>query len=397
MRNHVSSTVQCNKYIRRTFIVYVSSLRISVGCFVYSVEISDVIINIFMYRMSKYIYSGTIALLFMGIVFVSPVHAETTTSISSMVEQIKALMAKVDELQKQLATIRGEIKEVLRSGIAEGIEGDDVKKIQELLATDPSIYPQGKVTGYFGPLTKDAIKRFQEKHGLSVTGTIDDETKALLEEYLKERYGDKIPAGLLRAPGIMKKVEDRFLHGCDTKKAMGPLCKKLKDKSEDDDDDSNDDADEYEVEVEIENGTTTVSFTFDGKDYDVEIASTNLWRILDAVAEDMDIDLNDMDRNLKYEIKKELLKAMEDDEDEDEEKAKENAQDALDDAQGAIDDAEEAIDNASGDTSDAEDLLELAHVKIEIAQDAFDDERYEDAESYAEKAEGFADDAEDAL
>ncbi len=283
--------------------------------------------------MSKYIYSGVIAFLFLGVVFVSPVRAEATTSVSSMFEQIKALMAKVEELQKQLATIRGEVKDIIRDGIAEGMSGDDIKELQELLASDPSIYPEGKVTGFFGPLTKEAIKRFQERHGLSVTGVVDEETHDLLEEYLKERFGDDVPSGLLKAPGIMKKVENRFLLGCESKKAMGPLCKKLKESSDDDDDDdsNDDDEDELEVEVEIENGTTTVSFTFDGKDYDVEIASTNLWRVLDAVAEDMDIDLNDMDKDLKYEIKKELQKEIEDpeedDEDEDEDEDDEDSED----------------------------------------------------------------------
>lgn len=40
-------------------------------------------------------------------------------------------------------------------------KGDDVAEIQKILATRPDIYPEGLVTGYYGPLTTKAIKRFQ--------------------------------------------------------------------------------------------------------------------------------------------------------------------------------------------------------------------------------------------
>lgn len=41
---------------------------------------------------------------------------------------------------------------------------EDVKKLQEFLAQDPSFYPEGFITGYFGILTKAAVVRFQEKY-----------------------------------------------------------------------------------------------------------------------------------------------------------------------------------------------------------------------------------------
>ena len=148
---------------------------------------------------------------FLGVVFVPKTHAETTTtSVAVQIEQIKVLMAKLEELQKQLATLKGEVRETLKSGLTEGTSDEDIKKVQELLATDSTIYPEGKVTGYFGPLTKEAIKRFQKRHELDESGVLDTDTKALLEEYLAERKNGHIPPGLLHAPEIMKKVEDRF-------------------------------------------------------------------------------------------------------------------------------------------------------------------------------------------
>ncbi len=51
-----------------------------------------------------------------------------------------------------------------------GSKGDDVKKLQELLANDKEIYPDGEVSGIFGPATAKAVGRFQEKHEIAVPG-----------------------------------------------------------------------------------------------------------------------------------------------------------------------------------------------------------------------------------
>ena len=39
-----------------------------------------------------------------------------------------------------------------------------------MLARDPGIYPQGKITGYFGALTKKAVQNFQKKYGIASSG-----------------------------------------------------------------------------------------------------------------------------------------------------------------------------------------------------------------------------------
>jgi peptidoglycan hydrolase-like protein with peptidoglycan-binding domain len=51
-----------------------------------------------------------------------------------------------------------------------GMSGTDVKRLQELLAEDPAIYPEGKITGYFGTLTLKAVQRFQKKYGIASSG-----------------------------------------------------------------------------------------------------------------------------------------------------------------------------------------------------------------------------------
>lgn len=166
-------------------------------------------------------------------------------SIAQMMETLKTLMERVRELQEQLAQIRGEVRDILSDGIREGVASDEVRDIQELLATDPSIYPEGYTTGYFGPLTREAIKRFQKRYGLEETGEIDDETKELLEEYFEEREDEGFPPGLLRAEDVKKRVTERV---CEKRKklnvgagmGMTPRIDEMCNMMEDDDDDMSD-------------------------------------------------------------------------------------------------------------------------------------------------------------
>lgn len=362
--------------------------------------------------MMKYIYTAMITLLLVGAVVVPGAQAATTSN-EAMLEQIKVLMAKVEELQKQLSTIRGEVKDLIKDGLEEGMTDTDITKLQELLATDPTIYPEGRKTGYFGPLTKEAVMRFQTRHGLEVTGKVNGETRDMLEEYLREGFNGKVPEGLLKAPGIAKKVEDRFNLRCDkhegSGKGMGPLCKKWKmehgdddrdddvededemdDEDEDEMDDEDEDGEEFDVEVEIEDGETTVEFTFDGEDYEVTVDSTELDEVLDTVADVIDDgdDASDLDDDLSDAIEAELEDAEDDSAESDAEKAIEDAGDAIDDAREASDDADN--EEAGDKVDDAEDVLEAALAALE-------DEDYEEAKDLAEEAEELADDAMDIL
>lgn len=47
-----------------------------------------------------------------------------------------------------------------------GLQSEDVRRLQTLFATRPEIYPEGKITGYFGQLTKKAVQNFQLKYGV---------------------------------------------------------------------------------------------------------------------------------------------------------------------------------------------------------------------------------------
>ncbi len=339
--------------------------------------------------------------------------ATTTTNVSSLLETLKSLMAQVEVLRAELAKIKGEVRETLKDGLREGMSDADIKKIQEILASDQTIYPEGKITGYYGPLTKEAVKRFQKKNGLAPTGEVSGDTKKLLEEYLKARFGETYPEGLLRAPGIAKKVQKNL---CEQEKvgAWGLFCKDHKkdkdkdedededededdeDEDEDDEDEDEDEDDEYEVEVEIENGKTTVSFNYDNDDYTVTVSSTSQSAVLEEVADELDMDLDDVEDALVDDIKEELGDALDEDEDANEE---DDAEDAISDAEDEIDAVQEDIDDANNDVDvdDAQDKLDDAKELLEDAEDAFDDEDWSEAEDLADEAEDKAKDAADEL
>lgn len=79
-----------------------------------------------------------------------------------------------------LSSSAGMITQVLSMGDS----GDDVTQLQAYLASDAELYPEAKVTGYYGPLTVAAVKRFQARYGISQVGRVGPQTMAKLNEVM---------------------------------------------------------------------------------------------------------------------------------------------------------------------------------------------------------------------
>ena len=75
----------------------------------------------------------------------------------------------------------------LTSEINPGARNDEVMKLQELLAQDPTIYPEGTVSGFYGPKTTAAVKKFQAKYGLPAVGRVGPATLAKLNDVFGPR------------------------------------------------------------------------------------------------------------------------------------------------------------------------------------------------------------------
>lgn len=61
-----------------------------------------------------------------------------------------------------------------------GSTGPNVTTLQTFLATSHSIYPEGLITGYFGPLTRAAVTQFQIAYNLPPVGRVGPLTSAQL-------------------------------------------------------------------------------------------------------------------------------------------------------------------------------------------------------------------------
>ncbi len=160
-------------------------------------------------------------------VLYAPVLAQTTTSTSSAQELLQSLQQLIEKLKAQIESLKTQIESLKQARLEVkqtekeikvtlklirqlrfGMTGEDIKLLQETLATDPDVYPEGLVTGYFGPLTRNAVKRFQKIAGIEQVGMVGPKTLSRINELLEVGVGEsgKVPPGLLIAPGIRKKL-----------------------------------------------------------------------------------------------------------------------------------------------------------------------------------------------
>lgn len=76
---------------------------------------------------------------------------------------------------------------VFSATLQTGMTSPDVVRLQTLLASRPDLYPQGTVSGYFGPLTLAAVEKFQVAYGIATPGAsgygvVGPKTRAKLAE-----------------------------------------------------------------------------------------------------------------------------------------------------------------------------------------------------------------------
>ncbi|MCH8050221.1 peptidoglycan-binding protein, partial [Patescibacteria group bacterium] len=134
--------------------------------------------------------------------------------IDDLKEQITQVQDEVDSLKFESETSKVEI-EFLRT-LNRGVTGDEVEELQEFLKQFPDIYPEGLVTGYFGPLTEKAVKNFQKAQGIVSSGNpsttgfgqVGPLTRNKLNDLITDGAGasGKTPPGLLTPPGIQDKI-----------------------------------------------------------------------------------------------------------------------------------------------------------------------------------------------
>jgi peptidoglycan hydrolase-like protein with peptidoglycan-binding domain len=65
----------------------------------------------------------------------------------------------------------------ITSSLDFGQTSNNVTNLQTFFADNAAIYPEGKVTGYFGGLTKSAVMRFQAQYGFDQVGRVGPVTR----------------------------------------------------------------------------------------------------------------------------------------------------------------------------------------------------------------------------
>mgnify|MGYP000635407757 CR=1 FL=1 len=122
--------------------------------------------------------------------------------IRQLLERIAELQREISELQKKINEILLQRRQTISCSKLErnlyyGLMNDpEVRCLQEFLKSQgPEIYPEGLVTGYFGPLTLSAVKRFQQKYWKEIlapwgltqnqpTGFVGPTTRAKINQLL---------------------------------------------------------------------------------------------------------------------------------------------------------------------------------------------------------------------
>ena len=137
--------------------------------------------------MKKNIFLGltVAAILIVGANAVPP--SASALTVDEIQSQIKTLLARIAELQVQMRAAttvqttpvdptiaptpnRHRICAMLNRNLSQGTRGDDVRGLQEFLNAEG--YLSANATGYFGPMTANAVARWQASQGVSAVGSM---------------------------------------------------------------------------------------------------------------------------------------------------------------------------------------------------------------------------------
>lgn len=81
-------------------------------------------------------------------------------------------------------TVSAEQFEQMTAQMDPGQTSANVTRLQTFMSANPSIYPEGRITGFFGMLTKSAVMRFQALYGFDQVGRVGPMTLAKLNSLI---------------------------------------------------------------------------------------------------------------------------------------------------------------------------------------------------------------------
>ena len=129
-----------------------------------------------------------------------------TASDQQLIEQLRAQIASLQARLEQLLQTQAAATPTAPScptqiftyslylGQSDSSTQGQVSALQKFLAQYPAVYPEGLVTGYFGPLTERAVQRFQAQYGIVSSGAPDTTGYGVVGPATKEKIQGLCPA-----------------------------------------------------------------------------------------------------------------------------------------------------------------------------------------------------------
>ncbi len=125
-------------------------------------------------------------------------------TVSDLRQQLQTVLNRIEELKKELALVESGIIRTedgntscvtINQNLKRGDENEEVRKLQLFLAQDPTIYPEGIVSGYFGSLTERAVQRWQTRYGVISYGTAESTGYGVVGPKTRAAISDACNAG----------------------------------------------------------------------------------------------------------------------------------------------------------------------------------------------------------
>ena len=114
----------------------------------------------------------------------------TPTPAVSVVDQRATAIKEFHNLELSLAGLK--IQQEFPRILKRGLQGSDVKQLQQDLNTLIPSFSEANISGYFGSLTEKTVKQFQTEHSLPASGIFDSSTQNVLVPLIAKRILSKL-------------------------------------------------------------------------------------------------------------------------------------------------------------------------------------------------------------
>lgn len=111
----------------------------------------------------------------------------------------------------------------LSNQVGPGEQGQNVTNLQTFLASNFYIYPEGRITGYYGSLTTKAVAQFQISYGLPPVGRVGPLTLTKINSIIASGLGLDISASTIANVSLQKSRTSATINWTTNESAKGKV------------------------------------------------------------------------------------------------------------------------------------------------------------------------------